>query len=100
MAKSDEIKIIKSATLPDNLDYSRLPKAVLEAITLTQYDIDKKVKLSWDGRQFVVRIPKEIAVEMGVSEEDYIRFSITKKFADTEKPELRIELVHNGDTKV
>ncbi|MCL5089966.1 MAG: hypothetical protein M1382_02220 [Candidatus Marsarchaeota archaeon] len=92
MGKSDENKIKKSGTLPANLDYSRLPKDVLDAITHTQYKIEKKVKLSFDGRQFVIRIPKEIVAELGITKDHYILFSITKKFGATKKPDLKMEL--------
>lgn len=96
MAKSNDIKIEKTTSLPDNLDYSNLPKAVLDAITTSQYEIDKKSKLTWDGRQFIVRIPKEVAQEAELKEGESMEFIIIKKFGATEKPEVRIMLVQNG----
>ena len=68
MAKSNDIKIEKTASLPTDLDYSKLPKPVLDAITTSQYTIEKESKLTWDGRQFIVRIPKEVALEAGIEE--------------------------------
>jgi hypothetical protein len=96
MGKSDDNKIEKATSLPTALDYSKLPKSVLDAITTSQYEIDKASKLTWDGRQFIVRIPKEVAQEAEIKEGESIEFIIIKKFGATEKPEVRIRLVQNG----
>ncbi len=98
MGKSDDIKIEKTTSLPTDLDYSKLPKSVFDAITTSQYEIDKDSKLTWDGRQFIVRIPKEVAIEAELKEGEKMEFIIIKKFGDTEKPEVRIRLVQNGKT--
>ena len=95
MSKSNDIKIEKTTTLPDNLDYSNLPKAVLDAITTSQYTIEKESKLTWDGRQFIARIPKEVAQEADIKEGERIEFIIIKKFGATEKPKIQMELVRN-----
>lgn len=96
MSKSVEYNIEKTASLPSSLDYSRLPKKTLEAITTSQYEIDKEGKLTWDGRQFIVRIPKEVSLEMGIKEGEHIKFIILKKFGASGKPDLRIKLMQNG----
>lgn len=96
MVKSNDIKIEKATFLPMDLDYSKLPKSVLDAITTSQYEIDKDSKLTWDGRQFVVRIPKEVAQEAELKEGERMEFIIIKKFGATGKPEVRIRLVQNG----
>ncbi len=99
MSKSVEFRIEKTTSLPYILDYSQLPKKTLDAITTSQYEIDKEGKLTWDGKQFVVRIPKEVSLEMGIKEGEHIKFIILKKFGATDKPELHIELMQNGKEK-
>ena len=96
MVKSVEYHIEKTTSLPSSLDYSQLPKKTLDAITTSQYEIDKEGKLTWDGKQFIVRIPKEVSLEMGIKEGEHIKFIILKKFGATDKPELHIELKRNG----
>ena len=97
MVKSREFNLKKSDSLPESLDYSKLPKRISEAITTSQYKIKKESKLTWDGKQFVVRIPKEVTEEMGIKEGEHIKFSITKKFGATTKPKLEIEWIPNGE---
>lgn len=96
MSKSVEYHIEKTTTLPAYLDYSQLPRKTLDAITTPQYEIDKEAKLTWDGKQFIVRIPKEVSFEMGIKEGEYIKFRILKQFGSTEEPELKMKLVRNG----
>ena len=96
MGKSNDNKIEKTTMLPDNLDYSKLPEAILDAITTSQYTIEKESKLTWDGRQFIVRIPKEVALEAEIKEGERIEFTIIKKFGATETPKVHIELMQNG----
>ena len=63
------------------LDYSNLPSDVKAAITSTTqmpYIVEETVKLTWGGRQFILRIPKEIAEEVGITEENQIKFKFTK----------------------
>ena len=79
------------------LDYSNLPVDVKTAITATTpmpYVVEETVKLTWDGRQFILRIPKEIAEEVGITEENQIRFKFTKFPPESnEKPRLEISVV-------
>ena len=59
------------------LDYSNLPsdvKAAITSATQIPYIVEEIVKLTWDGRQFILRIPKEIAEELGITEENQIKF--------------------------
>ena len=79
------------------LNYSNLPVDVKTAITSTTpmpYVVEETVKLTWDGRQFILRIPKEIAEEVGITEENQIRFKFTKFPPESnEKPRLEISVV-------
>ena len=63
------------------LDYFNLlsdVKAVITSATQIPYIVEEIVKLTWDERQFILRIPKEIAEELGITEENQIKFKFTK----------------------
>ena len=46
------------------------------------------------GRQFILRIPKEIAEEAGLTTENQIKFKLTKPSPDSnEKPKLEISVL-------
>ena len=67
MKKSDDVENLEN--LPE-LDYSNITKEIEEAITRKPYIVDKRAKLTWDGRQFIIRIPSEIAEEMNLTAEN------------------------------
>ena len=69
--------------LPE-VDYSNLPDEISEAIEIEQYTIEKDAKLSWDGRQFIVRIPSEITNEMDINKENKQEYKVHFKYV---KPE-------------
>ncbi len=48
------------------IKYTKLPEDVKKAIVSMPYIVEETVKLTWDGRQFILRIPKEIAEEVGI----------------------------------
>lgn len=76
------------------VDYSKVPKEIEEIVNRQPYVIEEKAKLTWDGRQFIVRIPSEITKEMNITKENQMRFRLTKPLPDSsEKPELKIELI-------
>ena len=79
------------------LDYSNLPSDVKAAITSTTqmpYIVEETVKLTWDGRQFILRIPKEITEEVGITEENQIKFKFTKFPPESnEKSKLEISVL-------
>lgn len=81
MKKSDKnIKEINE--LPKRLDYSVLPREIEEAVQPNPYEIEKETKLSWDGKQFMVRIPLDISEEMGITQKNKgdfkVRFKLVK----------------------
>ena len=90
MGKSNDIKKIPS--LP-KVDYSNknLPKDVEEAISEAQYVIETAAKLTWDGRQFIVRIPKEIAEEQGLTKENKMQFKLIKPRPSSNEP-IKLEI--------
>lgn len=76
------------------VDYSNLPQEIEEIISKQPYIVEKKVKLTWDGRQFLIRIPKEIANEQGITTENQVLFRLTKPRPDSQNtPKLEIELL-------
>jgi thiamine pyrophosphate-dependent acetolactate synthase large subunit-like protein len=76
------------------INYSRLPKDVKEAIEPIPYVVEEAVKLTWDGRQFILRIPKEIAEEAGITVEKRISFKFVKPSPESaEKPKLEITVL-------
>jgi hypothetical protein len=76
------------------VDYSKLPPEIEEAITRQPFKIEKKTKLTWDGNQFSMRIPTEIAKEMLITKDNQVIFRLTKPLPGSdEKLRLEIELV-------
>lgn len=91
MKKSNDVENLEN--LPE-LDYSNLPKEIEEAITRKPYIVDKRAKLTWDGRQFIIRIPSEIAEEMNLTAENRVRFLLTKPLPGSgDEPKLEMELI-------
>ncbi len=78
------------------VDYTSLPEGLEKAVTKEPYKIEEKAKLTWDKKQFLVRIPSEIAREYGITKEnkDQFRviFRLIKPLPDSnDKPKLEIE---------
>jgi hypothetical protein len=91
MKKSDELNELKE--LP-KVDYSKLPEVTAEAIAEKPFIIKEKAKLTWDGKQLLVRIPSEIAKELGITKENQMLFILTKPLPNSsDKPKLEIELI-------
>ena len=91
MIKSNEIKDLSE--LPD-IDYSNLPKEVEESLTREPYKVKAKAKLTWDGKQFIIRIPSEITQEMKFTRENRMLFTLVKPRPDSDdKNDLKIEII-------
>lgn len=81
------------------VDYTKgLPPEIIESLEQEEYVIKKDAKLSWDGRQFIVRIPSEITTEYGITKEnrkDYkIHFELKKPNPKSNKNlKLKVELI-------
>jgi len=58
------------------LDYSKLPKELQDVIEPLSDITEKEAKINFDGKQFLVRFPKDIAKAMGVKIGDKIRFKV------------------------
>lgn len=80
MKKSATSKVIKrNDEIPKKLDYSTMPSVIEEAIQQKHYKIEKNVTLSCDGKQFMIRIPKDISSEMGITKENKGEFKVKFK---------------------
>ena len=81
------------------VDYTKgLPPEILEALEDEVFVIKKDTKLSWDGRQFIVRIPSEITKEYGITKENRdnykVHFELKKPNPISDKKmELKVDLI-------
>lgn len=90
MSQPDEIPEIDE--LPD-VDYSDIPPEIEDVLTGTPYTVIETVKLTWDGNQFLGRIPTEIAEELNLTKESRKRFTLRKPLPESdEEPTVDIEL--------
>lgn len=93
MNKNSNDKIAELEELPE-VDYSTLPPEIEGVVGKQRYVIEKKVQLTWDGKQFSFRIPTEIAEEMKITKENQVQFLLKKPVPGSdEKPELSISLI-------
>lgn len=93
MDKSTE-NIEKDEEVPEKLDYGKLPGEIEEIIEPVGEEIRKEVKISFDGRQYVVRFPKEISKLMSISTKDKIKFILKRPHPkEGGEPKLEIELI-------
>lgn len=75
-----------------NLDYSKLPKELEDIIEPVSDVTEKEANINFDGKQFLVRFPKDISKAIGVKEGDKIRFRVvlpSPKSGKTEEIELK-----------
>ena len=102
MKKSDDNNELKDEASLPKADYligsSTLPMEISEAIEPEQYTIQKDAKLSWDGRQLMVRIPLEITNEMGINKDNKNEFKVHFEFVKpapntTEEKKVTIQLI-------
>lgn len=55
------------------------------------YVVRAKAKMTYDGRQFIIHIPKEVTVDMGITKENRMLFDMKKTAG--EKPTLEIKII-------
>lgn len=77
-----------------NVDYSDVPVEIEAVLTGEPYTIEQTVKLTFDGDQYLARIPTEIAEELSLTEgESRMEFTFQKPLPDsTDEPIVAIEL--------
>jgi len=94
MNKSVKLEEIEELDELPVVDYSPFSDKLREILEEKPHVIEKKSKLSWDGKQFVIRIPKEISEEMKITKESRIEFTVIKPEPGTDgKNELKMDLV-------
>jgi len=93
MKKDSDDQIEELQELPE-VDYSTIPPEIEGVVGEKPHVIEKKVKLTWDGKQFSFRIPKEIADEMKITKENQVLFHLKKPVpGSSSEPELCISLI-------
>jgi hypothetical protein len=88
MKKSNDDELLSELPI---VDYSKVPKLVGEVVAKGQYILTKKAKLTWDGKQFILRIPSEITNEMHITKENQISFRLIKPRPDSDD-DIKIEM--------
>ena len=82
---------------PKKIAYQRLPREVEEVIGEERAVIEDTASITFDGRQFLVRFPKEISDAVGLSKGHKVKFTVTKpKPRTNEKPDLTMEVVKDA----
>jgi hypothetical protein len=93
MVKSEEMGRRKSVP---KIDYRNveLPEETMKLISSRDYQVIEESKLTWDSRQFITRIPKEIAEEYKITVANKMRFTLVKPRPDSGgRAQLAIEIV-------
>lgn len=76
------------------LDYSKLPNDLESVIAETLSDItEKEANINFDGKQYLVRFPNDIANAIGIKKGDKIKFRIVLPSPKTNQEE-EIEIVY------
>jgi len=72
-----KINIGKEKKKTPLLDYSDLPDELTKAIEEPLTDVtEKEMNIVFDGKQFLVRFPKDISNAIGVKKGDKIKFKV------------------------
>jgi hypothetical protein len=104
MAKTDEnrLGILEQREYWVNLskfkvDYAVNRPRIVDELNIKAPDVIRKVaRITWDGKQFSIRIPKEISEELKLTSDDKVVFTLTKPLPDTdERPVLKVEMKHD-----
>lgn len=63
--------------MSESLDYSKLPNDLEDVIAETLSDVaEKEANINFDGKQFLVRFPNDIANAIGIKKGDKIKFRV------------------------
>lgn len=92
MSKSKEKWGIKKE-LPKR-DYTKLPLEIESVVTKKPNQVTKTAKITFDGRQYLVRIPNKISSIMIINDYDRIEFTaITPSPKSSEEKKLVMRLI-------
>lgn len=70
------------------LDYSKLPNELEEVVVEPLSDIaEKEANINFDGKQFLVRFPNDIAGAIGIKKGDKIKFRVVLPSPKISQPE-------------
>jgi len=90
---SDECK----GAPPKKIAYQRLPREVEEVVGEERAKIEDTANITFDGRQFLVRFPKEISDAVGLSKGHKVKFTVIKPKPRTdEEPELTMGVIKDA----
>jgi len=82
---------------PKKIEYLRLPREVEEVVGEERAEIKDTANITFDGRQYLVRFPKDVSDAMELSREYKVKFTVTKpKPRTNEKPNLTMEVVKDA----
>ena len=82
---------------PKKIEYRQLPPEVEEIVSEERAKIEREASITFDGRQYLVRFPKDISDAMDLSREHKVRFTLTMPKPRTEeKPKLTMEAVKDA----
>lgn len=85
MSKTTVRKKVKK---PAPLDYSKLPNELEDVIAEPLSDIaEKEANINFDGKQYLVRFPNDIASAIGIKRGDKIRFKVVLPSPKTNQQE-------------
>jgi len=78
---------------PKKIEYKQLPPEVEEVVSEERATIEAVASITFDGRQYLVRFPKDISESIGLSGDHKVRFRvIIPKPRTDETPKLTIEV--------
>ena len=82
---------------PKKIEYLRLPREVEEVVGEERAKVEDIANITFDGRQYLVRFPKDISDAMELSKEHKVKFIVIKpKPRTNEKPNLTMEVVKDA----
>jgi hypothetical protein len=82
---------------PKKIAYRRLPPEVEEVVGDERAKIEKTANINFDGRQYLIRFPKEISDAVGLCKEHKVKFTVIKpKPMSAEEAELTMEVVKDA----
>jgi hypothetical protein len=70
----------------------RYPKEIERVIEPQPYEITDDAKITFDGRQFIVRIPKRISRLIGIEKGDALEFHVIKPHPKAQNVELQFDV--------
>lgn len=84
--------------LNSRIDYDGPPKGLEKTIKPSSIITEKEANINFDGKQFLVRFPKDIVNAIGVKKGDRIKFRVVLGLSKTNKTEkIEIEYIRSDD---